>query len=65
MTELLFGSWGAPMATYSQQHPWLVFGALWVAVLTPLLFMKNNASSGGDVDLGWGDGDGADGGRGD
>ena len=62
MAHLLFGSWGAPLAAYGQQHPWHVFAAVLVAVLTPFLFRKNQASSGGDFDFGdWGDGDGGGG----
>ncbi len=59
MTDLLFGSWGAPLVAYSLQHPWHIFAGVLVAALTPLMFRKNQRSSGGDFDFGgWGDGDG-------
>jgi hypothetical protein len=58
MQELLFGTWGLQIVAYSQQHPWRVFAAVLVAVLLmDLMFRKQSSGTGGDLDLGGGDGD--------
>jgi hypothetical protein len=70
MQELLFGTWGPPIASfgrqviaYSLQHPWRVFAAvLVVALLTDLMFRNRPAGDGIDgFDFGGGDGDGGGG----
>ena len=67
MQELLFGTWGSPIASfgrqivaYGVQHPWRVFAAiLIVALLTDMMFRNRPAGNGIDgLDFG---GDGGDG----
>jgi len=71
MQELLFGSWGPPIAglgrqvvAYSLQYPWRVFAGVLVAILLMDLMFRKRASGTGDglelggLDLGGGDGDG-------
>ncbi|MBR1187669.1 hypothetical protein [Bradyrhizobium sp. AUGA SZCCT0160] len=70
MQELLFGTWGPPIASfgrqviaYGVQHPWRVFAAMLVmALLTDLMFRNRPAGDGIDgFDFGGGDGDGGGG----
>jgi hypothetical protein len=62
MQELLFGTWGAQITAYSQQHPWRVFAAGLIALLLmDLMFRKRSSGAGdgpelGGLDFGGGDG---------
>lgn len=62
MQELLLGTWGPTIVTYSQQYPWRVFaGVLAAVLLLDLLFRKRPSGTGGGDFSGFdfgGDGDG-------
>jgi hypothetical protein len=71
MQELLFGTWGPQIVSfsrqivaYSLQYPWRVFAAVLVVILlTDLMFRKRSSGTGdglelGGLDFGGGDGDG-------
>ena len=73
MQELLFGSWGAPIANlgrqvaaYSVQYPWRVFAIVLVAFLLMTMMFSKRSSGTGDgpelsgLDFGGGDGCGGD-----
>ena len=71
MQELLFGTWGPPIAgfgrqsvAHSLQYPWRVFAAVLVVILLVDMMFRNRSSGTGDglelggLDFGGGDGDG-------
>jgi hypothetical protein len=71
MQELLFGTWGPQIvsfsrhvAAYSLQYPWRVFAGVLVVILLMDLMLRKRSSGTGDglelggLDLGGGDGDG-------
>ena len=62
MQELLLGSWGRQIVTYTQQYPWRVFAAVLVLVLLLDMLLRQTRGTSGDADIGgWdfgGDGDG-------
>jgi len=63
MQELLFGTWGPQIVSYSQQNPWRVFAMVLVTVLLlDLLFRKQSSGTGDSPDFGGLDfgGDGGD-----
>jgi hypothetical protein len=67
MQELLFGTWGPQIVTYSQQNPWRVFAmVLMTVLLLDLLFRKQSSGAGDSSDFGGldfgGDSDGDSGG---
>jgi hypothetical protein len=63
MQELLFGSWGPQIVSYSQQNPWRVFAMVLVTILLlDLMFRKQSSGTSGSPDIGDFDfgGDGGD-----
>ena len=53
MQELLFGTWGPQIVSYSQQNPWRVFAMVLVTILLlDLLFRKQSSGTGGGPDIG-------------
>ncbi len=49
MQELLFGTWGPQILSYSLQNPWRVFAAVLVAILVlDLMFREGRLSGVGD-----------------
>jgi uncharacterized membrane protein YgcG len=70
MQELLFGTWGPQIVSfsrqivaYSLQYPWRVFAAVLVVILLTDLFRKRSSGTGDGLELGGlgfggGDGDG-------